>query len=249
LRFHPLEHQRAAWLDWRDEIAESSLIILQDLNSLQEYPFKFLSEDLKPPSLLFPSLAFAPLWPFSTEFSGRDEVAEKLCAARNRSGLVYFDYLLGSLRCVTDKNVRYSSYRYLRDEEGSDVEKRIRIRNFERILDLECSRLIKLDANYGLSIGRYIIDNFRDQRLFHTIGHPTVELVHVLVTQLMEKVGVSSSLSRPLIDSLAYYQLPVHPVVAETLRVNWVTPDMTYIVLGENLTFEGYTRRYIDEFG
>jgi len=228
---------------------ESSLILLQDLNSLQNYPFKYLSEDLRPPSLLFPGLAFAPLWPFSTEFSGRDEIAEKLCAARNRSGLVYFDYLLGSLRDVTDRNVRYSIYRYFNDEEKSFLQKRMRIRNFERILDLECLRLTKLDATFGLSIGRYIIDKFREQRLFHTVRHPTVELVYVLLTQLMEKVSLSSSLSRPLIDSLAYYQIPVHPIVAETLRVSWVTPDITYTVLGESLTFEGYVRRYIDEFG
>jgi len=91
--------------------------------------------------------------------------------------------------------------------------------------------------------------NFRSKRLFHTVKHPTVELIYVMATQLLDKLNLQSDLCRPLIDSLDYYQIPVHPTVAKNLEVSWATPDLTYTVLGEQVTFESYAKRYIEEFG
>jgi hypothetical protein len=129
------------------------------------------------------------------------------------------------------------------------VEKFIKRRNIQRILELECLRLERLDKRFDLSIGKHVIENFQHTRLFHTVKHPAVELIFLLVTELLSKVSLPFGLSRPLIDSLDYYQIPVHPTVAKTLDVKWARPDLTYKVLGENMTFESYTRRYIDEYG
>ena len=249
LRFHSAEEQTQKWKGWKDEIREASLILLQDIPALETYSYNFVEKERLPPSLLFPSMTFPSLWPFSTEFAGTDAIAKGIYVDRGRSGLHYFDALLGLLRAIPDTNLRYSAYLQLHDNGNAAVAKFLKSRNIARISELDCLRLQKIDLRFDLNVGHFIINSFRNQRLFHTGRHPTVILVYFLVVQLMEKLNLSSRLGRPLVDSLSYFQLPIHPKVIKTLSLEWATPDLTYCVLGSQLTFEHYTRRYIDEFG
>ena len=249
LKYHPVEQQHSNWLIWRDDIIESSFVLLQSLASLDEYPLNFVSRELRPPSLLFPTMTFPSLWPYSTEFGGCDAVAEQLSDDRGKTGLHYFDALLGLLRKIPDKDIRFQAYRNLRSEGVHAAEKLLKARNIYRIFELDCIRLLNIDKHFGLSVGQLIIFSFRDRRLFHTVKHPAVELFYVLVSQLLQRLRLTSDLSRPLTDSLSYYQIPIHPAVAKTLNVSWATSDATYNALGKQWTFENYTRRYMDEFG
>ena len=136
------------------------------------------------------------------------------------------------------------------------------IPNTSRMLDIEIARSRKRDANVDLSMTAYILDNFRDRRLFATYNHAANSLVWELFLRIMGETVLSSinipteefascrsafmdpGLKWPNFETI---QMPVHPKLAEEYQLSWVNADTHYRHFDSgSYTFSEFITRYIE---
>ncbi|WP_332116556.1 WcbI family polysaccharide biosynthesis putative acetyltransferase [Azorhizobium caulinodans] len=223
----------------RRDIEECDLLLIQDIKEWEQYPLKkHVPADL--PTLRYPCVRFASLWPFDA-FNGPDDKF-----ARNKDypnfEFTYFDGLLARLRKeIPDPEARFDAYRTL-DVKG--------VIDPKRLHTFEEKRLLAMDEKFPAGMGAYILENFRRKRVFYTTAHPNGAILSMLMKYLAKELGVRQLFwfSGPL-DSLRSLQIPVHPKVAAALDVRWAGADARYLVRGEKVTWEDYFRKYISYYG
>jgi len=221
------------------ELRECDLLLVQDIRDWDSYPLK---EEI-PAGLEimpFPLLHFASLWPFD-HFNGAGDNEAHDREYPNLTFL-YLDGLLGRLRKeIPDKEARFRAYRDL-SVEG--------IVNHLRLHDFERRRLLAMDQRFGGGIGQFVLDNFRDHQLFYTIAHPNREVLSMLMQRLLHLLGIDEPLPEIAeFDHLNRLQVPIHPRVARDLGVGWANEDTPYVYEGRPITWEAYTRAYIEHYG
>ncbi len=221
------------------DLEECDLLLIQDIQEWEQYPLRaFVPDSL--PTLRYPCIRFASLWPFDA-FNGPDD---KL--ARNRDlpnfEFTYFDGLLARLRKeIPDPDERFEAYRTLNVRGVIDVKRR---HVFEE------QRLLAMDEKFSGGIGAYILENFRKKQLFYTTAHPNGRILTMLMKQIARELGVRQPFWFPgPLDSLRSLQVPIHPKIARALDVRWVSDATTYAVKGERVTWEAYFRKYISYYG
>ncbi|GGF51749.1 hypothetical protein GCM10007301_08990 [Azorhizobium oxalatiphilum] len=223
----------------RRDIEECDLLLIQDIKEWEAYPLRaHVPDDL--PTLRYPCVRFASLWPFDA-FNGPDDRI-----ARNKDypnfEFTYFDGLLARLRKdIPDPDARFAAYRDL-DVKG--------VIDPRRLHTFEEKRLLAMDEKFPAGMGAYILENFRRKRVFYTTAHPNGAILGMLMKHLAKELGVRQPFwfSGPL-DSLKSLQIPVHPKVASALDVTWAGADARYLVRGEKVRWEDYFRKYISYYG
>ncbi|AOO83420.1 WcbI family polysaccharide biosynthesis putative acetyltransferase [Bosea vaviloviae] len=223
----------------RRDLEECDMLLIQDIREWEQYPLRdYVPEQL--PTLRYPCVRFASLWPFDA-FNGPDD---KL--ARNRDfpnfEFTYFDGLLARLRKeLPDHERRFKAYESLQIE---------RVVDFKRLHTFEERRLEEMDRKFTVGIGAYILDNFRNRQVFYTTAHPNGAIMKMLVKHVTRELGLSLHFWLPgSLNSLRRLQVPVHPKVAAALGVKWADAQRTYLVRGEWITWEEYVRKYISYYG
>jgi hypothetical protein len=221
------------------DLEECDMLLIQDIREWEQYPLRdHVPEQL--PTLRYPCVRFASLWPFDA-FNGPDD---KL--ARNRDfpnfEFTYFDGLLARLRReIPDHERRFKAYESLQIE---------RVIDFKRLHLFEERRLEEMDRKFAAGIGAYILDNFRNRQVFYTTAHPNGAIMKMLAKYVTRELGLSLHFWLPgSLDSLRRLQVPVHPKVAAALGVRWADAQKTYLVRGERVTWEDYVRKYIYYYG
>ena len=223
----------------RKDLAQCDVLLAQDIADWEEYP---LRGDVPGHTRIvkFPMLRFASLWPFDHYNGPRDREAYE----REWPNLTFanLDWLLARLRHeIADREVRFAAYRKL---ETAGVVNYLRLHEHER------KRLLKVDEEFGFEIGRYILDNFQRRQVFYTTIHPNGQVMAMLMADIMKKLGLDGPYPAVAsLDQLADIQVPVHPKVAAALGVEWADENRKYAFHGEWITWETYTRRYIDHYG
>lgn len=190
----------------------------------------------------YPNLLRRAFWPFDGLIYGRDTVAEADAA---RGGPVRFtDGVLAKLRNeIADHEARFNAYR--------DLKVRGLVKNFTRLLEMENENLENLDQTYGCALGAYLRQNARSKQLFHWLGHPSGLLYRELMSYCCDKLRLSIHLPDPSsLDGWGTMQVPIHPMVADQLGLDWAQPDRRYhyAPLGHP-TWEEYTKMYIHHLG
>lgn len=223
----------------RRDLAESDMLLIQDIREWDQYPLRAdVPADL--PTLRYPCVRFASPWPFDA-FNGPDDRV-----ARNRDypnfEFTYFDGLLSRLRKeIPDQEQRFQAYRSLDIERVIDVN---RLHRFEQ------TRLEEMDRRFGGGIGAYILDRHKTKQVFYTTAHPNGQILKTLVQTVAKKLGVSLRFWLPgSLDSLRRLQIPIHPLIAARLGMGWANADRKYLVKGEWISWEDYVRRYIAYYG
>ncbi|WP_029004321.1 WcbI family polysaccharide biosynthesis putative acetyltransferase [Azorhizobium doebereinerae] len=223
----------------RRDIEECDLLLIQDIKEWEQYPLRaHVPDDL--PTLRYPCVRFASLWPFDA-FNGPDDKV-----ARNKDfpnfEFTYFDGLLARLRKeIPDPEARFAAYR------GLDVKGVI---DPKRLHAFEEKRLIAMDEKFPAGMGAYILENFRRKQVFYTTAHPNGAILAMLMKSIARELGVRQMFWFPgPLDSLRSLQIPVHPKVADALGVTWAGTGTGYLVRGEKVTWEDYFRKYIAYYG
>ena len=239
--YHFVEMENTQRDDWQRQIDAADIVLAQDVRNWVSYPFREQAEGKT--LVRYPLVTFASLWPFDSAQGQSDTVA----LATNQSIPLHlrFDYqdaLLTKMRsAIPDQEDRYQSYKKL--EYGRRI-------NFKRFLQAEISRLENIDRSYDLNLTDYILSNIQKKRLFHTITHPTVDLMEQFAASTCKLSGLPSSFStREIPDHAAGYQVPVHPKIASDLEIQWANEETRYNFKGRQLTFEAYYRAYIYLYG
>ena len=218
---------------------DCAVLLRQDVRNWRTHPRReSLPADVR--EVRFPFCYMAALWPFDGHQNGNDP------GWRYGEGEAQFgftDALLGRMRAeVPEPEERLRRYRDLDVADVVDI---------ARYAEFEEARLLREDVRVGSRIGRFIVDNYRTTRLFHAITHPTPALLRQIVSEVIEKLGVSvAPYEHRVLDYLAYFQVPVHPRVVAALQLDWVAPGETYNFQNrDRLSFEDYYRRYIRVYG
>jgi hypothetical protein len=215
------------------------ILMKQELSNWRTHP-KAATLDPAIQVIAYPFCYLAALWPFDGHQNGNDPGWKYL---EGEGQFAFTDNLLGRLRTeVPDPVERFHRYRQL-DVEG--------LPDIGRYAELEQARLLREDRRLGYSVGRYIVDHYRTERLFHAITHPARPLLIRLIQEILGKLDIETGDVVPLVlDYLEYFQVPVHPEVARILGLEWVTPDTRSIFhKREMLTWEEYVLRYIRIYG
>lgn len=226
------------------DFADADTLLLQDVRNWRQHPLR----DALPDGLRvvrFPFIYVAALWPFDSFIAGEDKAMNREMVALGQAGTTqipfgFQDAVLGRMRAeVADPEERLRRYRALEFENPPDL---------VRYAEFEAARLLDGDRKTGMSIGRFVIDRYRDQRLFHAIVHPAAELVEQLAWEILPRMGIEIARANvPCFsnDYMRAYQVPLHPEVIRSLGLTWVTPNSDYAQLnGEKLTFDEYYGRY-----
>jgi hypothetical protein len=238
-RYHFVGLQKELHDLGRSELENCDVLLVQDIRDWEQYPLRaHVREDLR--IIRFPLLHFASLWPFDHYNGPSDREAYE----REWPNLtfLYQDGLLARLRReIPDPKQRLEAYRSL-SVDG--------IVNYVRLHEFEKRRLIAMDQQFGLQIGRFILQNFQKRRLFYTTNHPNGQITGMLMRYLLEQIGIADVYpSAANLDHLKRLQVPVHPKVGRALGVKWANEKTRYLYGGEQITWETYTRCYIAHYG
>jgi hypothetical protein len=230
------EAERAAGAE---ALAQCDDLLVQDVKNFEDYDLK---EAIPAGANIIrcPVIWFAAPWPYD-DFNGlRDNHARGLDDPSLHT-TTYYDGALGKLRkLVPDPEARLAAYRVL------DVPGLVRP---ERILDFETRRLEGLDARFGTTIGKVILDGFRREQLFYTVNRPCGSLLAMLLDYVLAGLKIDLALPpMPELDEFRSIQAPVHPRIAEALGMTWVDEGRTYQVRDEVMNWEAYVRAYIARY-
>lgn len=237
--YHFYELAEAERAQAQDEVAQCDVLFVQDIKNCDDYP---LRDAIRAETrvLPFPFLWFAAPWPYD-DFNGLRDARARAQDDPALHTVTYYDGALGRLRkLVPDPEARLAAYR------GLDLAGLVKP---ERILDFETRRLEALDQRYDSTIGRLILDQFRDKPLFNTVNRPCGALLIMVLQHVMKALDIEIALPDfPELDELAVMQVPVHPKVGEALGMRWATSDRLYNVEGKSLDWEAYVRAYITRY-
>ena len=222
------------------DLESCDILMIQDIRLWDKFP---LRDCVRPGAdqLRFPLVRLASLWPFDSWNGPGDKEAYE----REAPNLTfpYLDGLLGRLRGeIADPEARFQAYRTL------DVPGLI---NYRRLHEMEVRRLGNMDEKFEFAIGAFILENFQQKRVFHTTVRPNWEVFNLLMQFVARSVGVTDpvSLASGVDVSLRNPQVPIHPRIARNLGLRWVDDATRYLNRGIEVTWERYTRSYIEHYG
>lgn len=129
-----------------------------------------------------------------------------------------------------------------------------RIVDLDRRLELEIDNWRKRDLDSDIVFADYVLENFRKVQLFYEPTRVTQNLVHRLTQSLLwETFGsqwtnmprVAERVTRLLRDYVGYDTIsrPVHPLVAEKLKLEWYDPNALYRWFAHDWTFREWIVR------
>jgi hypothetical protein len=209
------------------------ILLQQDVSDWHRHPrVHWLAPQTR--AIRFPFCRFAALWPFDGHQNGR---GLGFSQGEGERKFAYQDHLLGRLRTeISDSEERFHRYIALDIPDIPDI---------ARYAELEAARLLREDTSLGFGLGRWILDNYREVRLFHTITHPARPLVRQMAMEVLARLGIEAGpIDDYVLDFFANVQVPLHPKVIAALGLRWAGADDTYsFPTQERLTFEAYVRR------
>jgi hypothetical protein len=130
-----------------------------------------------------------------------------------------------------------------------------RMPDLERRLRMDVTRWQAADALSDIQSATWVEKHFRDMRLFHTAGHLTAAPIAFMLRQLLERTEVvprgELTRMRGEIDTLLrlhdgqdFESVPIHPLVAERLRLRFYDPNARYRWHAHEWTFREYILHY-----
>jgi hypothetical protein len=228
----------------RQELEMCDILILQDIQDIEQYP---LHESVPQHAQIIriPFLRFAAPWPYD-DFNGlRDRTARALDDPALHT-TTYYDGMLSRLRRqMPDPQQRLNIYRNLDVADAIDP---------ARVLDFEARRLESVDERFGISIGNFILSQFRNRQLFYTVNRPNGELLTLLMDHIANSIdldlnGIPASQIEYELDELRVIQVPIHPLIARRLEISWANESTLYEINGQKCTWEDHVRKYIERYG
>jgi hypothetical protein len=131
-----------------------------------------------------------------------------------------------------------------------------RMPDLERLLELECSNWQKRDLNSDINVMSFLLENYRTVQLFYERARVTQRpLAYITLALLRENMDVGMSNKSNILEEVArqlkthrgvdHISQPIHPFVANKLRLEWYNPDATYRWFMHDLTFREWVIRCV----
>ena len=128
---------------------------------------------------------------------------------------------------------------------GKVFDKKFIQENFDQVI----LKFIEREKNWDVKIMDYILDNYKEVKMFYDIKHPTNIVIYQIVKRLLEHMGMQGDdISCPI--NLGGYETPIYPEVKEVLGLNYGGTDEilrtdTFCKLTDYMDIDEYVRQYI----
>lgn len=198
-------------------------------------------------TLTFPSFSMLSLWPFLG--SDSRQVRERGYPDERR--YLIADHVAAAIAAEPDAaalsdDALFGRYMARSEREMPDLRRR---------LAMDEGRWRERDAEADVKVGEYVRQNFRRERLFHDHSHVGAAPLRFLLDRLVETLaphGADLATARAELDRMfdgyagqEWAQVPLHPLVAERLELEYYRRDETYLWNGNEVSFRDYILRYI----
>lgn len=130
--------------------------------------------------------------------------------------------------------------------------------DMRRLLEIERTRLQSRDEHCDVKMSEWVFDNFRSQRLFWTINHPTPLALRVLMERLLDASGAAAPQLKdadtattlrmhfPFRGPLGAAVIPIHRQAAAELELAWYDENERYPVFARTYSYVDYYREMIE---
>ncbi len=234
---------------WAAEIAQADVVLVQDVPELSCFPEGYWTQG-RAKIVTYPFLTLSALWPFDTAHGEFDPAWRALQARGEGLAFRFQDKLLARMRdSIPDKEARFEAYRTLSCAKDPEIAAYLAALDPKTHLARCLDSLRRKDETHGLAIGHAIAAQNHLARMFHSVAHPTAAVLRRMGGELLSKLDVYLEPQSSLEDGFLPLQVPVHPLVAQALTLDWALKQRTWNVQGQPLTFEQYYRNYIETFG
>ena len=118
----------------------------------------------------------------------------------------------------------------------------------EYILDNLATTLKELrrrEAELDFAISDFIEQNYRQQKLFHTINHPGVVLLTYIANCILKLLEIPPNNQSPKSEALDFTAFPIYPSVAKALELEF-TSQPQYSIKGETLSLVDAVTLFFD---
>lgn len=224
------------------EVLRETKILLEQATPLVRFDRR---DDLSPncDKVTFPSLDFNLLWPLNAPEKRNHPELPNYPFGR-------FPYGDRFINDVVDRGLRgrdaFDEYMRLSSEM---LEK-----NLARLEQIERSRWQAIERDHDVKMADYLFGSFRRKRIFHTYNHPTRDTLCELIARILQAAFPTDAPDVLLGDVEALFtwdfgsdlQVPIHPVVAEKLRIEWWSPEACYNFRGAPLSHRDFIQKQID---
>ena len=229
-----------------DSLLKDVALVVQQHEERAGHPFLAALRQRLPakvPVVTFPSFFMPCLWPF--------ECVET--RMRPEAGHPWGRYPLGDMiglelaRAGMGGPLAVAAYMDLSARKLPDM--RVRLQR-------DLGRIRGYDAHCDVQLADYVESSFRHEHLFWTNGHVSGAAMHALVSRVADAarpyLGGTALRARSRLAGLAdsgglgVHQLPIHPLVAEALGLEFWQADMAYRWDTQHWTFFEYMERYIE---
>lgn len=103
------------------------------------------------------------------------------------------------------------------------------------------------EQEWDIKIVDYILENYKKQKLFYDMGHPVNDVLEVISTGVLEKLGIKDEFI--FADkNLDGHEDPVYPAVIKTLGMNWNNGLLRKSPWGKRVHEEMDFREYVEEY-
>lgn len=177
------------------------------------------------PALCIPNMFFRgpwPLWSGAPGFDYRDS---------------YLDHLLGMGLPGAD-----ILHVYLRTPLAAKYD-------LAALLDETVERERQRQAKTPVPYLDFVLENFRQRPLFHTVNHPSAELIAHAARGILRELGLAPADEDALAALATGYEdffLPIHPQVADFYGLAYGGSDETYPSYGRRRSFAQYAAAYVE---
>jgi hypothetical protein len=244
LFIHSLEEPGQGWDSYPDDYMDSVTCVWEQVS--EAFPVVRAEFHRRLPAgvrrIRFPAFTAGMIWPFA----GPDPRPSKRCL-----------YLYGD-SVAARIGMRFAGKRITDDEifaEYMEVSSR-RMPDLDRRLELETWAWRKRDLESDISAADYLLANFRTTQLFYEPARITQHLLRYTALALIgetfdarwsKHAQIMASARQLLRYHVGYDTIsqPVHPLVAETLKLEWYDPDATYRWFMHDWTFREWVVRCV----
>lgn len=108
----------------------------------------------------------------------------------------------------------------------------------------------KRELYWDIKITDYIYQQFKKEKLFYDIGHPTNIVLWEISNRILRFLNIEESVSEEIGTDLSCYEVPVYDCIKEVLKLEWCSESLRNkynFILGEDekMDLREYVREYI----
>ena len=115
-------------------------------------------------------------------------------------------------------------------------------------LNYNIKKFKKREENWDIKILDYILDFFREKKVFYDSNHPANFVMRKICEEILKKLGIDTRLEL-LGNGINSYEMPIYPDISESLKLSWgdeiIRENSPYKLTANKMDMREYIKEYI----